>query len=40
VALELRRRGFHNVRALEGGWQAWLEFGAAVHTPQGVATTA
>jgi 3-mercaptopyruvate sulfurtransferase SseA len=33
VALEVRRRGFRDVRALAGGWQAWLELGVPVHTP-------
>jgi 3-mercaptopyruvate sulfurtransferase SseA len=26
VARDLMTRGFTDVRALEGGWQAWLDF--------------
>jgi rhodanese-related sulfurtransferase len=30
VARELMKKGFTNVYALEGGWQAWLDLQAPV----------
>jgi 3-mercaptopyruvate sulfurtransferase SseA len=30
VALELRRAGWHHARALDGGWNKWVEAGKPV----------
>jgi rhodanese-related sulfurtransferase len=32
VALELKARGFTNVFALKGGWDAWVEAGYPVES--------
>ena len=36
MARELIRQGVHDVSALEGGWQAWLEMRAPVQAGETV----